>query len=65
MFSDSAFCVLSEVQITLKYPEILWKIFNLSLKSFFRDDLTRKKKKVKNKDPSYRVNYVRNVDAIT
>ena len=37
----------------------------LSLKSFFGDDLTRKKKKVKNKDPSYRVNYVRNVDAIT
>ena len=24
------FCVLSEVQITLKYPKILWKIFNMN-----------------------------------
>ena len=30
MLSDSDFWVLSEVQITLKYPTILWKIFNMN-----------------------------------
>ena len=29
MLSDLLFCVLSEVQLTLKYPTILWKIFNI------------------------------------
>ena len=36
MLSDSAFfCVLSEVQITLKYPTILWKIFNMNMNTLF------------------------------
>ena len=39
----------------------------MSLKRLLRNDLTKKPKKEKfnNKDPSFRVNYVLNVDAIT
>ena len=35
MLSDSDFWVLSEVQITLKYPTILWKIFNMNMNTLF------------------------------
>ena len=37
----------------------------LSFKRLFLNDLTKKTKKEKSKDPSFRVNYVLNVDAIT
>ena len=55
---------------TLRHKEssvpFLQRLLNKdSLKRLFLNDLNKKTKKEKNKDPSFRVNYVRNVDAIT